>query len=86
MIPERCNKHLGEVSFQFKKCELTNRLSVRCQLIFQDYMDARKKNWLKPIALLKVTFIGEPTVDDGIPRREFSQVQVHVLLFRKDNL
>ena len=53
------------------QCELTNRLSIRRRLIFQDYMDARKKKWFKPKALLKVTFIGEPAVDDGGPRREF---------------
>ena len=52
-------------------CELTNRLSIRRRLIFQDYMDAREKKWFKPKALLKVTFIGEPAVDDGGPRREF---------------
>lgn len=53
------------------ECELTNRVSIRRRLIFQDYMDARKKKWFKPKALLKVTFIGEPAVDDGGPRCEF---------------
>ena len=53
------------------QCELTNRLSIRRRLIFKDYMDARKKKWFKPKALVKVTFIGEPAVDDGGPRREF---------------
>ena len=34
------------------QCELTNRLSIRRRLIFQDYMAARKKKWFKPRALL----------------------------------
>ena len=34
------------------QCQLRNRLSIRCQLTFQDYMDARKKKLFKPIALL----------------------------------
>lgn len=53
------------------QCELTNRVSIRRRLIFQDYMDTRKKKWFKPKAMLKVTFVGEPAVDDGGPKREF---------------
>lgn len=33
--------------------------------MFQDYMDTRKKKWFKPKAMLKVTYVGEPAVDDG---------------------
>ena len=53
------------------QCELTNRVSIRRRLIFQDYMDTRKKKWFKPKAMLKVTYVGEPAVDDGGPKREF---------------
>lgn len=52
-------------------CELTNRVSIRRRSIFQDYMDARKKKWFKPKSLIKVTFVGEPAIDDGGPKREF---------------
>lgn len=53
------------------QCELTNRVSIRRRLIFQDYMDTRKKKWFKPKSLLKVILVGEPAVDDGGPKREF---------------
>ncbi|XP_068684539.1 G2/M phase-specific E3 ubiquitin-protein ligase-like [Montipora foliosa] len=53
------------------QCEVRNRVSIRCRLIFQDYIDTRKKKWFKPKAMLKVTCVGEPAVDDGGPKREF---------------
>ena len=34
-------------------------------------MDTRKKKWFKPKGMLKVTYVGEPAVDDGGPKREF---------------
>ena len=34
-------------------------------------MQARKKKWFKPKGKLKVTFAGEPAVDDGVPKHEF---------------
>jgi hypothetical protein len=48
-----------------------NRVSVRRSSAFQDYLVAKRKKWFKPKATLKVTFIGEPAVDDGGPKREF---------------
>lgn len=53
--------------------ECSNRLSIRRRYAFQDYLAARRKPKRKfnPKAMLKITFIGEPAVDDGGPRREF---------------
>lgn len=52
-----------------------NRVSIRRRFVFKDYITAREKlkqrNRFDPKGLLKVTFIGEPAVDDGGPRREF---------------
>ena len=31
----------------------------------------KKKKWFKPKAMLKVTCVGEPAVDDGGPKRDF---------------
>ncbi len=50
-----------------------NRLSIRRRYAFQDYVAARRKprRRFNPNGMLKVSFIGEPAVDDGGPRREF---------------
>ena len=60
----------------------TNRISVRRKCAFQDYVDARKKprRQLKENATLKVTFIGEPAVDDGGLDMNFLQVYIYYLL------
>jgi hypothetical protein len=51
----------------------TNRISVRRMYAFQDYVEARRKSKrpFKENGLLKVTFYGEPAVDDGGPQCEF---------------
>lgn len=49
----------------------SNRINIRRSTAFKDYSASRKKKWFKPKNLLKVTFLGEPAVDDGGPRREF---------------
>ena len=55
--------------------EAVNRISIRRRFVFKDYMTAREKlklrNRFHPKGQLKFTFIGEPAVDDGGPRREF---------------
>ena len=58
----------------------TNKVSVRRSHTFQDYAEKRKKpkRPFKENAMLKVTFYGEPAVDDGGPRREFFTGTVHV--------
>lgn len=47
------------------------RISIRRKSVFDDYLEVVKKMWFNPKQLLKVTFIGEPAIDDGGPRREF---------------
>ena len=53
--------------------EIINKLTVRRKAIFQDYLETRRdpKRHFNPKGVLKVTFIGEPAIDDGGPRREF---------------
>jgi hypothetical protein len=47
------------------------RVNIRRRTVFRDYLDLRKRKWFNPNQLFKVTFIGEPAIDDGGPRREF---------------
>ena len=58
----------------------TNKVCVRRLHTFQDYVEKRKKpkRPFKENAMLKVTFYGEPAVDDGGPRREFFTGTAHV--------
>ena len=48
-----------------------NRIMIRRRAAFVDYVEARSKKYFKPEGLLKVTFVGEPAIDGGGPRREF---------------
>ena len=48
-----------------------NRVNIRRRECFNDFVNARRKKWFKPEAVLKITFSGEPAVDGGGPRREF---------------
>lgn len=48
-----------------------SRINIRRKSVFEDYLELDKKKWFNPKQLLKVTFIGEPAIDDGGPRREF---------------
>lgn len=49
-----------------------SRINIRRGRLFEDYVDSRRKcPWHKPENSLKVTFIGEPAIDTGGPRREF---------------
>ncbi|XP_044175527.1 G2/M phase-specific E3 ubiquitin-protein ligase-like [Acropora millepora] len=55
------------------------RISVRRKSMFQDYIEARKKKWFNSRQTLKVTFIGEPAIDDGGPLQEFfTEVLKHI--------
>ncbi len=47
------------------------RLYVRRKTLWKDYLDYRKKKWVKKDHGLKLVFVGEPAIDDGGPRREF---------------
>ena len=53
--------------------EIINKLTVRRKATFQDYLGTRRnpRRHFNPKGVLKVTFIGEPAIDDGGPRREF---------------
>ena len=55
--------------------EAVNRVSIRRRFVFKYYIAAREKlrqrKRFNPKGQLKLTFIGEPAVDDGGPRREF---------------
>ena len=48
-----------------------NRVDIWRHECFNDFVDARRKKWFKPEAVLKITFSGELAVDGGGPRREF---------------
>ena len=52
-----------------------NRVSIRRRFVFKDYLAAREKlkqrKRFDRKGQLKITFIGEPAVDDGGPRHEF---------------
>jgi hypothetical protein len=41
------------------------------EIILEDYIDRRKRPWVKPTNALAIYFISEPAVDDGGPKREF---------------
>ena len=60
---------------QYVDMENTNRISIRRRYAFEDYLAAvarqKKRRRFKQNGMLKVTFIGEPVIDDGGPRREF---------------
>ena len=51
--------------------EVKIRINVRRKEVFNDYLTISKKPWFNNKQLLKITFVGEPAVDDGGPRREF---------------
>ena len=50
----------------------TSRINVRRGRLFDDYVETRTKfPWFNTSVQIKVTFMGEPAVDTGGPRREF---------------
>jgi hypothetical protein len=49
----------------------TNRIAIRRREAFTDYSYAQRKKWFTEGAMLKINFVGEPSVDGGGPRREF---------------
>lgn len=51
--------------------EVYNNIHVKRNHIWSDTLRAVKKTSFNPINPLHVTFIGEPAVDEGGPRREF---------------
>ena len=55
------------------------RITVRRKMLWQDFKRARNR-YYQPDRLLKITFAGEPAVDDGGPKREFfsGKICIHV--------
>ena len=52
--------------------EQKNRYHIRRKTVFDDYVNTRERSkWMEPENKLKVSFIGEPGLDGGGPRREF---------------
>lgn len=45
------------------------RVTVRRKFLWEDFRNARKSK-IQPLSNLKVVFAGEPSIDDGGPRRE----------------
>ena len=46
-------------------------LFIRRKFIWDDYMEAREKPWIKPENGVRIQFVGEAAIDDGGPTREF---------------
>ena len=58
----------------------SNRLYVRRKTMWKDFVDAHKKWWIKWDKTLDITFLDEPAVDDGWPKREFFGGELYRLL------
>ena len=58
----------------------TIRVTVRRKMVWEDFKRARYR-YYQPDRLLKVTFAGEPAVDDGGPKREFFAGTLDTLFF-----
>ena len=55
--------------------EKNNRYHIRRKTVFDDNVNTRERcKWMKPENKLEVSFIGEPGLDRGGPRREFLKV------------
>ena len=46
-------------------------LLIRRNFIWDDYMEARERLWIKPENGVRIQFVGEAAIDDGGPTREF---------------
>ena len=47
------------------------RIHVRRKFLWEDFLESRKRPWVKPCHTIKVVFLGEAAIDDGGPKREF---------------
>ena len=54
------------------------RITVRRKMVWEDFKRARYR-YYQPDRVLKVTFAGEPAVDDGGPKREFFAGRIFVV-------
>ena len=46
-------------------------LLIRRNFIWDDYMEARERLWIKPENGVRIQFVGEGAINDGGPTREF---------------
>ena len=67
-----------EISLNVNK--VSNRLYVRRKTMWKDFVLAHKKWWIKWDKTPDITFLDEPAVDDGGPKREFFGGELYRLL------
>lgn len=63
----------------------TVRIDVRRKYLWDDYVEAQKRPWVKKECSLKIVFLGEPAVDDGGPKREFFTGMYAIFVIKKDH-
>ena len=44
---------------------------IKRKFIWDDYMEAKEKPWIKPENGVRIQFVGAAAIDDGDPTREF---------------
>lgn len=82
-------KKLSEVLAEHRKKLLhtdqtkTHQITVRRTVLWQDALKCFKRKF-DPKSHLRVTFLGEPAVDDGGPRREFSMLLMEAMKSQED--
>lgn len=69
VVEGRCVKEEILILKQELKAE-TIRVTLRRKNLWLDYVRARNRNY-NPSHAIKITFCGEPAIDDGGPKREF---------------
>ena len=69
-LKEHIKKEISNVlAMEMNNTEEPKRLTVRRKFIWQDFKTARQRT-ISPRKKIKVVFSGEPSVDEGGPRRE----------------
>ena len=77
LLSKTCREDLGNILQEHKESivssdkEATRRITVRRSHLFDDTIKMLKTRPWNPLHHFKVTFLGEPGIDDGGPRREF---------------
>ena len=69
-------QHQGRVMVGLDDDSCRQRIHVRRNNLVGDAMRALRKSSFDPAKLLNVLFVGEPSVDEGGPRREFFQLVI----------
>lgn len=68
------SQHKSLLKEQIVKCAKglsteVKRVTVRRKFLWEDFKNARKSK-IQPVSNLKVVFAGEPSIDDGGPKRK----------------